>query len=78
MERKINVKVNDLSEKLQLDRATGSKGQDRIIECGYCGDLLSEVMGNAPEKSIWLTVQSHCCLARDGGYYSDGRHNSGA
>lgn len=26
---------------------------------GYCGDLLSIVMGNAPEESLWITIQSH-------------------
>ncbi|AKI96495.1 iron-sulfur binding hydrogenase [Kosmotoga pacifica] len=29
------------------------------IKDGYVGDLLSDVMGNAPDESIWLTVQSH-------------------
>jgi len=29
------------------------------IKDGYIGDLLSDVMGNAPADSIWLTVQSH-------------------
>jgi predicted transcriptional regulator len=26
---------------------------------GYCGDLLSEIMGNAPAGCAWLTVQGH-------------------
>ncbi len=29
------------------------------ITGGYCGDLLSIVMGNAPENSAWITIQSH-------------------
>lgn len=32
---------------------------DVEISNGYTGDLLSDVMGNAPSDSIWLTVQSH-------------------
>ena len=24
-----------------------------------CGDLLSEIMGNAPEGCVWLTIQGH-------------------
>ena len=32
---------------------------DVEISGGYIGDLLSDVMGNAPADSIWLTVQSH-------------------
>jgi len=53
------VKVSDLAEKLALKPVAGEKGMDRTVKKGYCGDLLSEVMANAPEGSVWLTVQSH-------------------
>ena len=26
---------------------------------GHCGDLLSEVMANAPVGCVWMTVQGH-------------------
>ena len=26
---------------------------------GYCSDLLSDVMGNACEGEIWITLQTH-------------------
>jgi predicted transcriptional regulator len=29
------------------------------VEDGYCGDLLSEVMANASESCVWLTIQGH-------------------
>lgn len=29
------------------------------ITSAYCGDLLSDVMGNAPADSAWFTIQSH-------------------
>lgn len=29
------------------------------VEHGYVCDLLSEVMGKAPQNTIWVTVQSH-------------------
>ena len=32
---------------------------NRLILGGYCGDLLSDVMVNAPEGCVWLTVQQH-------------------
>lgn len=51
--------IKDLAETLNLVVAAGQKGVDREAACGYCGDLLSEVMANAPEKSIWMTVQTH-------------------
>lgn len=32
---------------------------DREIKAGYTSDLLSDVMGNAPEKSVLITIQAH-------------------
>jgi predicted transcriptional regulator len=51
--------VNDLAVHFGLQVAAGKKGLERRVECGYCGDLLSEIMANAPEGSVWLTVQGH-------------------
>ena len=53
------MRVNDLVEKFDLSIAAGEKGLDRKVVDGYCGDLLSEVMGNAPAGCAWLTVQGH-------------------
>jgi len=58
-ERRENLKANDLMEKLDLVLAAGEGGVQRNISGGYCGDLLSDVMANARENSVWLTVQSH-------------------
>lgn len=33
--------------------------QDRKIEDGYTSDLLSDVMGNAPDDSLLMTIQAH-------------------
>ena len=51
--------VKDLVDKFGLHVAAGQKGLDRIVQGGHCGDLLSEVMGNAPIGCVWLTIQSH-------------------
>ena len=51
--------VSDLVEKFDLKVAAGKKGLGREVLDGYCGDLLSEVMANAPEGCAWLTVQGH-------------------
>ena len=51
--------VKELAEKLNLKIAAGEKGLDREIRDGYCGDLLSDVMGKSPENCIWMTVQTH-------------------
>lgn len=32
---------------------------DREVSGGYCGDLLSWVMGRAPTDSVWLTIMSN-------------------
>jgi len=51
--------VKDLVARFGLQVAAGKKGLDRRVEDGYCGDLLSEIMANAPEDCIWLTIQGH-------------------
>ncbi len=53
------MRVKDLVEKFKIEVAGGQEGLDREITEGYCGDLLSEVMGNAPIGSVWMTVQGH-------------------
>ena len=51
--------VNDLVERFGLQIVAGNNGLERRVEDGYCGDLLSEIMGNAPEGCVWLTIQGH-------------------
>ncbi len=51
--------VNDLVEKFGLQVVSGNDGLERQVEDGYCGDLLSEIMGNAPEGCVWMTIQGH-------------------
>jgi predicted transcriptional regulator len=53
------VNVRQLSEQFNLHVAAGRQYLDRQIQGGYCGDLLSDVMANAPDGCIWLTVQTH-------------------
>jgi len=53
------VTVKDLAEKYGLKPVSGDKGLERQVTAGYCGDLLSDVMANAPENCVWLTIQSN-------------------
>jgi predicted transcriptional regulator len=53
------VKVREIQSALEMEIAAGEKGLDREAQGGYCGDLLSDAMANAPRAGIWLTVQSH-------------------
>ena len=36
---------------------------ERLVEGGYCGDLLSWVMGRAPAGGAWLTIMSNVNVA---------------
>ena len=36
---------------------------DRAVTGGYCGDLLSWVMGRAPADGAWLTIRSNVNVA---------------
>ena len=40
--------VKELVERFGLKVVAGEKGLDREVKGGYCGDLLSEIMANAP------------------------------
>lgn len=53
------MKVRELVEKFGLTVVAGKSGLDKMVQGGYSGDLLSEVMGNAGIGCIWLTVQAH-------------------
>jgi len=55
----IDMIVQDLIDKLGLRVMAGQSGMDRHVRSGYCGDLLSDVMGNAPVGCVWLTIQEH-------------------
>ena len=46
-------------EQFDLKTVAGEKGLDREVLGGYCGDLLSDVMANAGDHNLWLTIQSH-------------------
>jgi predicted transcriptional regulator len=51
--------VKELAEHYGLKVAAGAEGLDREVSRGYCGDLLSDAMANAPIGCVWLTVQGH-------------------
>ena len=53
------MKVADLIKQFDLTLAAGENGMDRLVKGGYCGDLLSEIMANAPVGCVWLTIQVH-------------------
>lgn len=53
------MKITELAEALQLKVFTGENLLEKEISGGYVSDLLSDVMGNAAEGNVWLTLQNH-------------------
>ena len=51
--------VLQLVEVLNLKVYSGSKGLNKTVDGGYVSDLLSDVMGNAQENQVWITLQTH-------------------
>ena len=50
--------VRELATQLKLEVCCGAAGLDKEIKGGYTSDLLSDVMGNAREGNIWITLQT--------------------
>ncbi|WP_430810491.1 MULTISPECIES: serine kinase [unclassified Carboxylicivirga] len=53
------MKVCDIIEKLNLKVIAGEEGLQNEVRGGYTSDLLSDVMGNADEGQVWITLQTH-------------------
>jgi len=53
------MKVKELVDQLKLTVAGGESGLDNDITGGYASDLLSDVIGNAEQGNIWITMQTH-------------------
>lgn len=53
------MKVSQLVKELDLKVYAGSNGLDKEVSGGYVSDLLSDVMGNAREGQVWITLQTH-------------------
>jgi predicted transcriptional regulator len=53
------MKVSELVEKYGLKVFAGEQGLNNEISGGYVSDLLSDVMGNAAENEVWITLQTH-------------------
>jgi hypothetical protein len=51
--------VKELLGTLDLEPLTEDTNLEGQIEAGYVSDLLSDVIANAPENSVWITVQRH-------------------
>ena len=51
--------VQQIAETLKLKVFSGESGLNKEVHGAYVSDLLSDVMGNAIEGLIWVTLQAH-------------------
>lgn len=59
MIEKVTITVSELVEALDLQVFSGADLLEQEVTGGYVSDLLSDVMGNAREGQVWITLQSH-------------------
>lgn len=52
------MKVNKLINELSLE-ILNLEDEERTVESGYCGDLLSWVMGRATSGCAWVTIMTN-------------------
>jgi predicted transcriptional regulator len=53
------MKISDIIQPLDLRVLSGRNGLTNELKGGYVSDLLSDVIGNAKEGEIWITLQTH-------------------
>ncbi|MBI5203741.1 MAG: serine kinase [Nitrospirae bacterium] len=53
------MKLQELVNSLSLEVKTPGMDLNREVTGGYASDLLSDVIGNAKEGSVWITLQVH-------------------
>ena len=51
--------LQEIAEKLQLKVLTGQDKLDTEVTGGYTSDLLSDVIANGQQGSLWITLQTH-------------------
>jgi predicted transcriptional regulator len=53
------MKITDIIRTLGLKVISGENGLQKTATGGYVSDLLSDVIGNAREGNVWITMQTH-------------------
>ncbi|MHB8926799.1 MAG: DRTGG domain-containing protein [Bacillota bacterium] len=53
------MRLEEIARRLGLEAAVAGKGMAAEVTGGYCSDLLSDVMANAKEGYVWVTIQTH-------------------
>ncbi len=53
------MKLKSIVHSLNITPCNAYENNNIDIDGGYCSDLLSDVMGNARENDLWITMQIH-------------------
>ena len=53
------MNISELAETINGTLLVKGTGSDQKITTGYCCDLLSHVMADAPQNCAWMTVLTH-------------------
>jgi hypothetical protein len=53
------MRLNEITDRLKLEKATKHFDGNKDISGAYTSDLLSDVMANAKKDNIWITLQTH-------------------
>jgi hypothetical protein len=53
------MKLQEIIDSLSLKVETPSAGLDKEVSGAYVSDMMSDVMGNAKEGFLWITIQVH-------------------
>jgi predicted transcriptional regulator len=51
--------LSEVTQHLKCEILTGDINLDKDVKDGYVSDLLSDVIGNIKENSVWITIQRH-------------------
>jgi hypothetical protein len=51
--------LGELVNLLDFETLTGEVNLDKEVKSGYVSDLLSDVIANIDEGSVWITIQRH-------------------
>ncbi len=53
------MKLSQMIQQQNLELLTKQEYEDKEITGGYCGDLLSWVMGQAQTGDVWITIMTN-------------------
>jgi len=53
------MKLRDIIKTCGFKLKTSTENLDREVTGGYSSDLLSDVMANAKDGNLWITLQTH-------------------